>query len=101
MSAIVPVPRVNVAIRQATIEDLAFVDSLQKVHRKQVGWMPTKALVGKISAGQVIVAEELFEVGCLKLDETSNPQTLKPQTTNSVGYCIGQDQYFKRDDVGI
>src|SRR3954451_1949077 len=76
-----PAPRVAISIRPATMEDLPFLDSLQKLHTKQVGWMPTKQLEGKIKLGHVIVAE----------DEQRTP----------VGYCIGNDQYFKRDDVGI
>jgi len=63
------------------MSDLPFIDRLQKMHSKMVGWMPTKQLEGKIGAGNVIVA----------VDEASQ----------TVGYCIGQDQYFKRDDVGI
>jgi hypothetical protein len=43
--------------------------------------MPTAQLEGKIRLGQVIVAE----------DESHTP----------LGYCIGNDQYFKHDDVGI
>jgi hypothetical protein len=77
----VPVPRRPVAVRVATPADLSFIDALQKAHAKMVGWMPTKQLEGKIGRGQVIVAE----------DEAKRP----------VGYCIGHDQYFKRDDVGI
>ena len=42
---------------QATMEDLAFIDALQKMHTKMVGWMPTKQLEGKIWRGHVIVAE--------------------------------------------
>ena len=76
-----PVPRAAVSIRAATIVDLPFIDGLQKLHTKQVGWMPTKQLEGKIGAGHVIIAED--------------------QARQSVGYCVGTDQYFKRDDVGI
>ena len=75
-----PEPRVPISIRLATAGDLPFVDRLQKMHSKAVGWMPTGSLVQKILAGTVIVAEE---------------QGIP------VGYCIGQDQYFKRDDLGI
>jgi N-acetylglutamate synthase-like GNAT family acetyltransferase len=74
-----PVPP-NVAVRAATPSDLPFIDRLQKQHAKQVGWMPTKQLEGKIKLGHVIVAED---------------------GAQAVGYCIGNDQYFKRDDVGI
>ncbi len=60
--------------------DVPFLDSLQKLHTRQVGWMPTAQFEGKIKAGHVIIAEVDGE---------------------RVGYCIGNDQYFKRDDVGI
>jgi N-acetylglutamate synthase-like GNAT family acetyltransferase len=76
-----PEPRVRVTVRAATAGDLPFIDSLQKMHTKQVGWMPTQQLQGKIEAGHVIVAEE--------------------SSGEAVGYCIGHDRYFKRDDVGI
>jgi GNAT superfamily N-acetyltransferase len=81
MSAIVPIPRTPITIRPAVPGDLAFIDGLQKLHTRQVGWMPTKQLESKIANGHVIVAE----------DEAKQP----------VGYCIGRDQYFKRDDCGI
>ncbi|MBC7785572.1 MAG: GNAT family N-acetyltransferase, partial [Burkholderiales bacterium] len=84
MSAIIPIelpaPRVPINIRAATPGDLSFIDQLQKKHTKMVGWMPTKTLQGKIELGHVIVAE-------------ANDERL--------GYCIGNDRYFKRDDVGI
>ena len=50
MSQIIPVPRCEISIRDATMADLPFIDGLQKMHSKQVGWMPEKALVGKIEA---------------------------------------------------
>src|SRR5262245_26538195 len=48
-------------IRAATMGDLAFIDSLQKLHTRQVGWMPMKQLEGKIGRGHVLVAEERHE----------------------------------------
>src|ERR1700712_4158748 len=75
-----PAPRVPLHVRPGTPGDLAFMDKLQKMHAKQVGWMPTKQLEEKISAGHVLIAE------------TEGAPT---------GYVIGRDQYFKRDDVGI
>jgi N-acetylglutamate synthase-like GNAT family acetyltransferase len=77
----IPVPRAEVSVRPATIADLPFIDALQKQHTKQLGWMPTNALEGKLKRGHVIIAEDEAKQG--------------------VGYCIGHDQYFKRDDVGI
>jgi N-acetylglutamate synthase-like GNAT family acetyltransferase len=76
-----PEPRVPISTRPATTQDMPFIDSLQKAHRKQVGFMPAGQLAGKIKAGDVIIAE----------DDAGQP----------VGYCIGTDRYFKHDDVGI
>ena len=81
MNAIVPLPRQAVSVRVGTMADLLFVDALQKKHTKMVGWMPTATLEGKIKAGHAIIAES--------------------DAKERVGYCIGNDQYFKRDDVGI
>ena len=83
MKSIVPIPRIEVSVRAATLDDLPFIDSLQKRHARMVGFMPEKALVGKIGAGHVLLA-------------TDNSQLATP-----LGYVIGNDQYFKRDDVGI
>ncbi|HEV7302047.1 MAG TPA: hypothetical protein VGN72_22110 [Tepidisphaeraceae bacterium] len=43
-----PAPKGNIAIRPAVMEDVAFIDGLQKLQSKQVGWMPTATLVGKV-----------------------------------------------------
>jgi len=80
-STLVPLPRIAINVRVGVMSDIPFLDSLQKLHTKQVGWMPTKQFEAKIEKGHVLVAE----------DESRQP----------VGYCIGNDQYFKRDDVGI
>jgi predicted N-acetyltransferase YhbS len=69
------------SIRPATAADYAFIDRLQDMHSKALGFMPRAQLQGKIAAGHVLVAE----------DEVGLP----------IGYCISQDRYFKRDDVGI
>jgi hypothetical protein len=110
-AAPLPLPRVDVTIRPGVLSDVPFLDSLQKLHTKQVGWMPTKQLEGKVLAGQVLVAETR---------ETRETQNDERRTMNEdagasqfivhrssfcvptpVGYLIGADQYFKRDDVGI
>src|SRR5438045_889812 len=81
MNAIIPIPRHPVIVRLGTLADVPFLDSLQKLHSKQVGWMPTAQFEGKIKAGHVLVAED--------------------DARERVGYCIGNDQYFKHDDIGI
>jgi hypothetical protein len=80
-NAIIPLPSAGVSVRPATPGDLAFIDALQKRHSHMVGFMQTSALAGKIAAGHVVVAQDSI--------------------AQRVGYCIGNDQYFKRDDVGI
>lgn len=67
------------SVRVATASDAAFIDSLQKVHTHMVGWMPTRQLAEKINAQHVLIAE----------------------AGSPLGYVIAQDQYQKRDDVGI
>jgi GNAT superfamily N-acetyltransferase len=106
-----PLPAVDITIRPGVMDDLPFIDSLQKAHTKQVGWMPGKQLEGKIGAGQVLVAEERHEGTQARRHEgedrcapaarrqPSVPMCLRASVP--VGYCIGHDQYFKRDDVGI
>jgi N-acetylglutamate synthase-like GNAT family acetyltransferase len=81
MNAIVPIPQVDVSVREATPADVPFIDSLQRMHGKAVGFFATSWIEGKIRAGQVILA----------LDSSDAP----------VGYCMGVDRYQKHDDIGI
>jgi hypothetical protein len=81
MNVIVPIPRCPISVRVATAGDYTFIDRLQDMHSKALGFMPKAQLRGKIEAGHVLIAE----------DEMRLP----------VGYCMSQDRYFKRDDVGI
>jgi hypothetical protein len=67
------------------LSDVRFIDSLQRMHTKMVGFMPTAQFEGNIKANRVLIAEEIGENGAKE----------------PVGYCIGVDRYFKRDDVGI
>jgi hypothetical protein len=93
-----PLPSANVTIRPAVMEDVAFIDSLQKLQSKQVGWMPTATLVGKVKAGHVIVAWAARPCSSVGSEDMGETPMLR---SDPVGYLIGQDQYFKHDDVGI
>src|SRR5688572_13754899 len=75
------VPRCPISIRPGTSGDFPFMDRLQQMHSKAVGFMPKAQMLGKLEAGHVLIAE----------DEMRLP----------VGYCIATDRYFKRDDVGV
>jgi hypothetical protein len=96
-----PLPLVNVTIRAGVLGDVPFLDSLQKLHTKQVGWMPTKLFEGKIAAGQVLIAEEKFGVEDTAACPSTPNSKLTTPNSSPLGYLIAQDQYFKRDDVGI
>ncbi|MBA3272623.1 MAG: GNAT family N-acetyltransferase [Chthoniobacterales bacterium] len=102
-----PAPRVDIAIRDATMADVPFIDQLQKLHSNQVGFMRTSWIEAKIAKGEVIIAESVVSgqlsvaseektAGSLHLLTTGNSQLATP-----LGYCMGVDRYFKRDDVGI
>src|SRR3954451_12105249 len=110
MSAIIPVPKIPISIRPGTVEDIPFLDSLQKMHTKQVGWMPTAQFEGKIKLGHVLVAEQRDEeterhvrgdrevtrdevkgADCSSAHSVSSSLCLSVSTP--VGYLIGNDQY--------
>jgi hypothetical protein len=95
MNAIIPIPKMPITVRVATLDDLPFIDKLQKIHSKMVGWMPGKQLEGKIEAGEVLIAD----VGCASAHHEEGRCAEAHPT--SVGYVISRDQYFKHDDVGI
>jgi ribosomal protein S18 acetylase RimI-like enzyme len=77
----VPVsPRMMINIREGRPSDVYFLDRLQRKHTREVGWMPTKQFEGKIKLGHVLIAES---------------------AGRPIGYLIGNDRYFKRDDVGV
>lgn len=81
MSAMVPVARTPVTIRTAVAGDYAFVDRLQEMHSKALGFMPKAQLEGKIKLGEVLIAED--------------------QARLPVGYCISSNRYLKRDELGV
>ena len=68
-------------MRVATLDDLPFIDQLQKMHTHMVGWFPKKQIEANIEGEHVLIAE----------DHAATP----------IGYCIARDRYMKRDDVGI
>jgi hypothetical protein len=55
--AIIPVPRVDVSVRVATLADIPFMDSLQKANNKALGHFPTKQFEGYVEMGAVLVAQ--------------------------------------------
>jgi hypothetical protein len=51
------VARTPIGIRPATMADLPLIDAMQKKHSRELGFLPTAAIEGKIELGQVLVAE--------------------------------------------
>src|SRR3954471_13343535 len=76
----VPEPRVAIAVRVAVMEDLPFLDALQKRHSKALGYFPTKQFEGYIAMGGVLIAQA---------------------GSAAVGYVISRDRYLKRDELGV
>jgi len=90
----VPLPRVPIAIRTAGVADLAFIDSLQKPHTKQLGYFATQQFKGYIEAGNVLVAEE-------GVCEPPHPGPRSGGEGVRLGYIISKDRYLKRDELGV
>src|SRR5687768_6055354 len=107
MTDLIPVPKVDVSIREATLADLKFIDDLQKLHRDGLGFMATSWIEAKIAKNEIIIAEDVTSHLSLdtrsELPDREGPSSDKHQVTNDkrLGYCMGVDRYFKRDDVGI
>jgi hypothetical protein len=95
---LLPEARVGITIRPGTMDDIAFIDRLQKKQSKEVGFFPTMAIEGKIRLGHVLVAEATETAD--RSQETGEMRSASSPDSSPVGYLIGNDQYFKRDDVG-
>jgi hypothetical protein len=103
-SAIIPIPQIPVNVRVATADDVPFIDALQKKHSRMVGFMKTQALLGKVAAGEVLVAVASGQLPVASGGQPSSLATGNLQLAthpSPIGYVIGTDRYFKRDDVGI
>src|SRR4051812_24873877 len=52
-----PPPSVPISVRVATMDDLPFLDSLQKQYGKALGYFPTQQFEGYIAMGGILMAE--------------------------------------------
>jgi hypothetical protein len=96
------IPRGGLRIREGTMDDLPFIDALQKAHTREVGFLPRMALEGKIKAGQVLIAEQANgeRAKAKETDPGSASFALPLSPFSALGYLIAADRYFKRDEVG-
>src|SRR5688500_16551248 len=57
-----PAPRCGaISVRVATMADFAFMDELQRLHQKMLGFLPRGTIHGKLAAGHVLIAETTNE----------------------------------------
>jgi len=109
-----PSAREAIRIRPGVLEDFAFIDDLQKRHKKQVGFMFKGAIEGHIEKGHVLVAEATpgsagMSKGRMTNDEQARGEAVDSTFVDSsldiaaqpVGYLIAVDRYLKRDELGI
>ena len=95
-SLIKPEARVPINIRTAIDDkaDFRFVDDLQKANVKKLGFMYRQALENYIKRGDVLIAETMPPLG-------ADGKPIPGVRGTPLGYCIGRDKYFKREDVGV
>jgi hypothetical protein len=75
------------------------------MHSKQVGFLKRQAIEGKIGAGQALIAESSADYADYADEDKENaPLNLRPSAQSAgkrLGYVMGQDRYFKHDNVGL
>jgi ribosomal protein S18 acetylase RimI-like enzyme len=103
-AGIVPTSRVGIAIRQATLADVPFMDSLQKQYNKQLGYFPTKQFEGYVALGAILIAEEKRSTDCADSTDLKNQSAQSAKSVDQplrLGYVISRDRYLKRDELGV
>jgi hypothetical protein len=114
---VLPQPRVPISIRLATLDDIPFIDALQKQHTKMVGFFPRAWFEQNIETSNVLIAEELNHGGHGEHRDGQNGSGRKSPESKSnaspsvtsvtsvvntpVGYCVYKDKYLKREELGI
>jgi len=74
-------PMAKLEFRLATMEDIPWMDGLQKRHSRELGYFPTKQFEGYIQMGGALIATDAGN--------------------RRLGYCISRDRYLKRDELGV
>jgi hypothetical protein len=105
-----PAPRCPLKIRPASLDDLPFIDALQKMHTHMVGWFPHQQMAAYVNGGHVLIAETFRDEETKRQGDkvesdcsatSSLRDSVSPSLPISIGYCIAKDKYNGRDDVGI
>jgi hypothetical protein len=101
MTQIIPLPKIDITTRIATMDDLEFIDQLQKAHHRELGFFPRAQMEGYIKNQWVIIAEGSGQcaVGSGQMESSSLP-TAHCLPPTLLGYCASRDRYLKRDELG-
>ncbi|MEM8493957.1 MAG: hypothetical protein AAF663_01050 [Planctomycetota bacterium] len=110
-----PLPGAGVAfdIRPGTVDDIPWIDALQKENKRGLGFMRFGELEGHLKKDNVYVAvatdvrSVMSDVRCptdesdasRDADITDQHSDLK-HADPRIGYCIAADRYYQRDEVG-
>ena len=97
-----PEPRTPISIRRATMDDIPFMDALQKKHSKELGFFSRAMFEGYITKYTVLVASCQLPVASPENAHslaTDNQQLATPPGT-PIGYVCSTDRYLKRDELG-
>src|SRR3954471_16975064 len=102
MTAIVPISRVSVSVRLATLDDIPFMDELQQKYPKQLGRFATSWFEGYIKMGGALIAEERDEENERRRDEvkaadpahsvSSSLRLSVSSRPRPLGYVISRDR---------
>ncbi len=97
-----------ISIRKAVMGDYPFIDALQKSEPRKLGFQFESALKKRIEQGNILVAEATRvnrEQSTVNSGEGNPSVHYSLGTGHSpakpVGYVLGVDRYYKRDDLGI
>jgi ribosomal protein S18 acetylase RimI-like enzyme len=108
MNAIIPIPKIDIAIRLATMDDFNAIDALQKKYNRALSFFPQEQFEGYIKKDGIRVAvqgqgargEGQGNAGATRDADSSLapcPSPLAP----ILGYVVSVDRYKHRDELGV
>ena len=104
-NAIIPIPRCEVSIRPATMDDLPFIDALTE-EAIEASRLDADEDAGREDQRGACASLQKERTEDSRTDGLSGNTARRPTQSSalspqSLGYCIGTDKYFKHDDIGI
>ena len=85
------------------MDDIPFIDSLQKQNSKQLGFFRRAQMEGYIRNGWGVIAEAQDERREKRDERDAESPSLISHLSSRipVGYCFSRDRYQKRDELGV